>query len=115
MPVMRNKQLTIRLLHRTVRFLFSVLIALLALFVLGNLQNFLDTSQIMILKFLSASSVLLFICAFFTFLCEVYYTVYNRTLFYLRHCVSSIIAAAFGLVTAIAASAVLLLSSGFHQ
>ena len=66
-PTIR-KQVTIRFLHRTVLFLFTVLLALFALFVLGNIQNFLDSSQIIILRFLTASGILLFLFAVFAFL-----------------------------------------------
>lgn len=114
-PPTIRKQVTIRFLHRTVLFLFTVLIALFVLFVLGNIQNFLDSSQIIILQFLLATGVLLFLCAVFAFLFEVNYTIYLRKLYYLGHCIISAIAGIFGLITAIAASVILLLSNGLNQ
>ena len=113
-PTIRN-HVTIRFLHRTVLFLFTVLIALSALFVLGNIQNFLDSSQIIILRFLIAGGVLLFLLAAFALLFEINYTIHLRTLYYLSHCIISAIACIFGLVTAIAASAILLLSIGLKS
>ena len=102
------------LLHRTVLFLFTVLIALFVLFVLGNIQNFLDSSQIIILQFLIAGGILLFLVAVFALLFEINYSIYLRKPYYLGHCIISGIACIFGLVIAIAASAILLLSSGLN-
>ena len=73
-----RKQVTIRFLHRTVLFLFTVLIALVALFVLGNIQNFLDSSQIIILRFLTASGILLSLFAVFAFPFEINYSIRLR-------------------------------------
>ena len=112
-PRIRN-HVTIRFLHRTVLFLFTVLIALSALFVLGNIQNFLDSSQIIILRFLIADGVLLFLFAVFAFLFEFNYTVHLRKPYYIGRGIISVIACIFGLVIAIAASAILLLSTGLN-
>ena len=109
-----RKQVTIRFLHRTVLFLFTVLIALFVLFVLGNIQNFLDSSQIIILQFLIAGGILLFLVAVFALLFEINYSIYLRKTYYLGCCIISGIACIFGLVIAIAASAILLLSSGLN-
>ena len=112
-PTIR-KQITIRFLHRTVLFLFTVLIALFVFFILGNIQNFLDSSQITILRFLIADGILLFLVAVFAFLFEINYSIHLRNLYYLSHCIISGIACIFGLATAIAASAILLLSNGLN-
>ena len=113
-PTMR-KQVTIRFLHRTVLFLFTVLVALCVLFVLGNIQNFLDASQIIILQFLSGTGILLFLCAAFAFLFEINYSIHLRKLYYLGHCIRSGIACIFGLLTAIASSVIISLSNGLNQ
>ena len=113
-PIIR-KQVTIRFLHRTVLFLFTVLIALFVLFVLGNIQNFLDASQIIILQFLSGTGILLFLCAAFAFLFEINYSIHLRKLYYLGHCILSGIACIFGLLTAIASSVIISLSNGLNQ
>ena len=112
-PTIRN-HVTIRFLHRTVLFLFTVLIALSALFVLGNIQNFLDSSQSIILRFLIAGGVLLFLFAVFAFLFEFNYTLHLRKPYYIGRGIISVIACIFGLVIAIAASAILLLSTGLN-
>ena len=112
-PTIR-KQVTIRFLHRTVLFLFTVLIALVALFVLGNIQNFLDSSQIIILRFLTASAILLFLFAVFAFLFEINYSIRLRKPYYLGRCLISVIACIFGLVTAIVTAVILLLSTGLN-
>lgn len=113
-PQTVRKQVTIRFLHRTVLFLFTVLIALFVLFVLGNIQNFLDSSQIIILQFLIGVGVLLFLFAVFAFLFEIRYIIHLRKLYYLGHCIISVIACIFGLATAIAAAVILLLSNGLN-
>ena len=112
-PTIR-KQVTIRFLHRTVLFLFTVLTALFVLFILGNIQNFLDSSQIIILQFLIAGGILLFLVAVFAFLLEINYTIYIRKPYYLGRCIISVIACIFGLVIAIIASVILLLSTGLN-
>ncbi len=112
-PTIR-KQITIRFLHRTVLFLFTVLIALFALFILGNIQNFLDSSQIIILQFLIVDGILLFLIAVFALLFEINYSIYLRKLYYPCRCIISGIACIFGLAIAIAASAILLLSNGLN-
>ena len=113
-PIIR-KHVTIRFLHRTVLFLFTVLIALFVLFILGNVQNFLDSSQIIILRFLIAGGILLFLVAVFAFLFEINYSIYLRKPFYLGRCIISGIACIFGLAIAIVASAILLLSNGINH
>ena len=112
-PTIRN-QVTIRFLHRTVLFLFTVLIAVFGLFVLGNIQNFLDSSQTIILQFLIADGILLFLVAVFALLFEINYSIYLRKPYYLGRCIISGIACIFGLAIAIAASAILLLSNGLN-
>lgn len=109
-----KRQLIIRFLHRTVVFLFTVLIALFVLFVLGNIQSFLDSSQIIILQFLIGTGTLLFLYAAFVFLYEISHTIRLRKLYYLVYCIISAVACIFGLITAIAASAIILLSNGLN-
>lgn len=109
-----RKQVTIRFLHRTVLFLFTVLIALFALFILGNVQNFLDSSQIIILRFLIGSGILLFLCAVFAFLFEIRSIIRSRKFYYLGHCIISVVACIFGLIIAIAAAVIMLLSNGLN-
>lgn len=109
-----RKQITIRFLHRTVLFLFSFVITLCALFVLGNVQNFLDSSQSMILRFLLGAGGLLCIFSIFAFLFELYYIFHQRTVRYLGHCIMSGIACIVGLGTAVLAAVILLLSSGMQ-
>ena len=108
----KRKQVTIRFLHRTVLFLFSFLIALCALFVLGNVQSFLDSSQLIILRFLIGTGSLLFILSLFSLLVELYYIFHLRSARYLGHCVLSGITCVAGLGAAILAATILLLSNG---
>ena len=109
-----QKHFTIRFLRRTMLFLFSFLIALFALFIVGNIQNFLDSSQLIILKCLIAAGVLLFLFAVFTFLFEIYYTLHLRRTYYLIRCIISSVAGIFGLIIAITAAFILLLSTGIN-
>lgn len=112
MRYLTQKQLTIRFLQRTVLFLFSFLIALFSLFILGNIQNFLDSSQLIILRFLIGTGVLLFLFALFAFIFEIYHGIRLRSVYYFIRCVISGIACLFGLSTAIIAAVILLLSIG---
>ena len=107
-----RKQLTIRFLHRTVLFVFSFLLALTVLFILGNIQNFLDSSQLIILKALIVIGVLLFLLAFFSLVIEAYYAIRAQRPYYLIHCIISGIAIIFGLVIAVVSFIILLLSAG---
>ena len=107
-----RKQVTIRFLHRTVLFLFTVLIALFVLFVLGNIQNFLDSSQIIILQLLIVVGILLFLVAAFALLFELNYSIYLRKLHYVGRCIISGIACLLGLIIAILAAIILLLANG---
>lgn len=108
----KRKQITIRFLNRTVLFLFFFVIALFSLFVLGNVQNFLDSSQKVILRSLLGAGGLLFVFSVFSFLFELYYIFHAKSARYLGHCIISAFACAVGLGIAVLAAVILLLSSG---
>lgn len=107
-----KKRLFIRFLQRAVLFLFLFLIALFILFVVGNIQNFLDASQIIILRLQIGVGTLLFLLAGFSILFEIYYGIILRQKrFFIRFIMNSL-AAAFGLIIAIISAIILLLSAG---
>lgn len=54
-----RKQLTIRFLFRTVLFLVSLSTGLALFFFFGNIQNFMDATQALILSILSVSALML--------------------------------------------------------
>ena len=114
MPPTFRKQVTIRFLHRAVLLLFTVLIASFALFILGNIQNFLDSSQILILQVLTGTGILLFLFAVFALIFEIRSTIRLRKSYYLGHCIISTIACIVGLAIAIIAAVILLLSTGLN-
>lgn len=109
-----QQHITIRFLHRTVLFFFSFLIALFSLFILGNIQNFLNTSQLIILRFLIGSGVLLFLFALFALIFECYYMLHVQSTRYLFHCIMSGIACIFGLAIAVVSAVILMLSAGLQ-
>ncbi|MEL3906430.1 MAG: hypothetical protein P1P65_05310 [Treponema sp.] len=110
-----RQQLTIRFLHRTVLFLLSFLAALCAFFILGNIQNFLDSSQVIILKMLIAVGVLLAVLSVFTILFEGLYVLYFRRRRYLGRLLISVIACISGVLIAVISAVILLLSSGLQS
>ena len=81
-------------------------------FVLGNIQNFLDSSQIIILQLLIVVGILLFLVAAFALLFELNYSIYLRKLHYVGSCIISGIACLLGLIIAILAAIILLLANG---
>lgn len=109
-----RQQLTIRFLHRTVLFLLSFLAALCAFFILGNIQNFLDSSQVIILKTVIAVGVLLAVLSAFTVLFEGLYVLYFRRKRYLGRLLISVSAGISGIVIAAVSAVILLLSDGLQ-
>ena len=109
-----QQHVTIKFLHRTVLFFFSFLIALFSLFILGNIQNFLNASQLIILRFLIGTGVLLFLFALFAIVFECYYMIHVQSAQYLFHCIISGVACVFGLAIAVVAAVILLLSAGLQ-
>ena len=107
-----KKHISVRFLQRTVLFLFSFLIALFILFIVGNIQNFLDASQIIILQLQIGVGVLLFLLAGFSILFEIYYGIMLRKKWVLIRFIINGLASAFGLITAIISAVILLLSAG---
>lgn len=109
-----HQHVTIKFLHRTVLFFFSFLLALFSLFILGNIQNFLNTSQLIILRFLIGSGVLLFLFALVALIFECYYMLHVQNTQYLFHCIISGAACIFGLAIAATAAVILMLSAGLQ-
>lgn len=65
---LKEKYLTTASLKKVSSFLFSLLSAFFFLYVFGNMQDFLDESQLIILHILAGISVILFLVSFISFI-----------------------------------------------
>lgn len=107
-----RKQFTIRFLHRTTLFLAFFTLGSLLLFLFGNFQNFLDSSQFIVLKVLAAVSVLSFIVSLVSFTIEVSASIGRRKGIYLTMAAASLFCAVLSLLSAVAARGILLFAAG---
>lgn len=80
---------------------------------MGNVQNFLDSTQIMILKVQMITGSLLFIFAGFAAFFELYYVFSLHKKRYFGYCMISIAACITGLITTVFSTAVVVFSSLF--
>lgn len=107
-----RKQLTIRFLQRTLLFLVSFSTGLFLFFLFGNRQEFLDTTQRMILVVLSSSSAFATLLALFMLILEIVLLAMKRKKFYFGTIAVSLISIVFSSAFAITARAILLVSGG---
>ena len=112
MELPQKTTITLRFLHKTVFFLFSFFIIVFLLFIIGNIQNFLDTTQLFILRIAAGTGGLLFFFAAFAAIFELYYIVQLRRKRYAGYCIINLIACATGLLGSVIATVILILSSG---
>lgn len=105
--VVTEKQKTfvlIRLLQRLNVCLFIYLFVLAFVYILGNMQNFLDSSQVLILQIISFTSILLILLSLCAIVLSVFFAVYQKTSVYfgrfIFNLISCLIAAVFLFVSA---------------
>lgn len=110
-----RKQFTIRFLHRTTLFLVFFTFGSLLLFLVGNFQDFLDSSQFIVLEVLSAVSVLSLVVSIFTFAIELSASIGRRKGIYLSMAAVSFACAAVSLASAIVARGILIFSAGIGR
>lgn len=103
----QKKFLFIRLLQRLNVCLFLYLFVLVFIYVLGNLQNFLDTSLILILRIISFTSILLIMFSVCAIILSVGFAIYQKTSAYLRFLV-------FNLIFCLVAAVFLIVSAGIN-
>lgn len=75
----RRKQLTVRILFRTVLFFTSLTTGLALFFVFGNSQEFMDTTQIIVLSILSGTSLISVLITFTLLLIFIFLLFLNKT------------------------------------
>ncbi len=109
---LKHTPVTIRLLHRTIRFLLSLLAACIILFLVGNWQDFLDESQFVILNVQIFTGSLLFLVAAGAFLFELYQICILGRKKYTVLCSISFFVSLIGLCVLVVSIIILILSSG---
>lgn len=107
-----RKQLTIRFLQRTLLFLVSFSAGLFLFFLFGNWQEFLDTTQRMILGTLSSSATLAAVLALFLLILEITLLALKRKKFFFETIAISIICILASSLFTLVAHTILLLSGG---
>ena len=107
-----QKPLIILLVKRVVLFIAFINILLIFLYAIGTAQVFLDSTQIMLLRWASSMGVLLFIGALYGFILDIYGAIRLRSARFLWGCLAYLSLSVLGAVLATSASAVLVLVSG---
>jgi hypothetical protein len=100
----RRKQQTVRFLHRTLLFLVTFSYAIAIIFIFGNIQDFLDSTQLLILGLLDVSALATALLAIPLIFLELFFFFAKKRALYLS--LAGI--AVFGLLSGI------LLSAGGH-
>jgi len=107
-----TKRFASRFLHGIMHFLFLFLLASCVIFITGNAQNFLDSSQLIILRQQTVAGIALCVIAVSSCAFDLYFLIALREKQYRRACVFSICFFLFGLVVAVLSSSVTVLSAG---
>ncbi len=107
-----RKQLTIRFLHRATLFLTFFSFGLILLFFLGNGQDFLDTSQFIVLTVLSAASMLATLVSATSAVLELSVFIGGKRGPYLGMFTVSVLCLVFSLSAALISRGILLLAAG---
>jgi hypothetical protein len=108
-----RKQLTIRFLHRTVLFLVSFSTGLVLFFIFGNLQEFLDSTQSLILSVLSASTLITLILSLVLIITEIILFFVKKWKLYISMLSVSFFCLIYSSILAILSHTILILSRGF--
>lgn len=108
-----RKQLTIRFLHRTVLFLVSFSTGLVLFFIFGNLQEFLDSTQSLILEVLSVVSLVTLILSIALIVTEIVLFIVKKWKLYLSLISVSFFCLIYSLLLSILSHTIIILSRGF--
>ncbi|NLK46024.1 MAG: hypothetical protein GX297_05150 [Treponema sp.] len=103
----QKKIILIRLLQRLNFCLFLYLFVLAYVYIIGNLQNFLDTSQVLILQIMSFTSILLILLSICAIVLSIVFAVYQKTSVYFGRFI-------FNLISCVIASLFLFVSAGIN-
>lgn len=107
-----NKQLTLRFLHRVILFLFTFLIVLWGLFFVGHIRLYTDATQLVILRTIPVTAIVLFTVGVTAFLFELYFIVVKKQRRYMRLLPAAVVGAVFGLVSSVFAITIIIFSKG---
>jgi len=108
----KKKLLIMLLVKRAVLFLFALNFLSLFLYVVGTAQEFLDSTQLMLLRISSALGLLVAIAALYGFAFNVFFLVRRRKLSFLAGTLSYLLLAIAGAVIASLISFILVALSG---
>ncbi|MBR4825380.1 MAG: hypothetical protein IKZ86_11325 [Spirochaetaceae bacterium] len=108
----QKKFVLVRLLQRLNVCLFLYLFVLAFVYILGNLQNFLDSSQILILQIISFTSILLILLSICAIVLSVGFAVYQKTSIYFGHFIFNLISCLIAAVFLILSASINFLASG---
>ena len=102
----------IRLLQRLNVCLFLYLFVLAFVYILGNMQNFLDSSQVLILQIISFTSILLILLSICAIVLSVFFAVYQKTSVYFGRIVFNLISCLIAVVFLFVSAGINFLASG---
>jgi len=108
-----RKQLTIRFLHRTVLFLVSFSTGLVLFFIFGNIQEFLDSTQSLILAVFSATTLIAFMLSTVLIVIELILLLVKKRKLYISLLSVSFLCLIYSLILTILSHTIIILSHGF--
>ncbi len=112
MDKLSEKSVLYRILYRISIFFFLMLLILLALYTIGNYQSFLDFSQLFILRTMSVFSICLLVLAIMLVFMGIFFSVYQKTVNYIRNILISVFNIIVSLVFLFFSSGIDFLSGG---
>ena len=113
-----NKNLSVSILfkltRRTVLFLFLFTVSLIFLYFIGNFQQFLDSTQIIVIKSMAISASALAVLSAAALIESVIYMLIkkSRWLYYAVHCILLFGAGCFGAFILVASSSLIIIVQG---
>lgn len=111
----QEKPLLVLLLKRASTLLFIWLLALLYLYIIGNMQGFLEKSMVSIMFFMKASAAFLLILAFCGALTDLFLLLYQRKLRWLWGLGTYLLLMTFSLSVSVLSSGIGLLVDGLAR
>ena len=107
---MKKKPLLFRLTKRVTLFLFLLLTAILIVYITGNFQGFLDSTQKIILLYAVLSAIALIFFSIFSILETIIYTIALRRIELIFYLVPFLLCILYAAIAAISASAILFIA-----
>ncbi|MBQ1629497.1 MAG: hypothetical protein II098_10155 [Treponema sp.] len=109
-----SSSILFKLTRRTVLFLFLFTLSLILLYFIGNFQQFLDSTQTILIKTLTISAAALFVLSCAAFIESIVFIIIkkSRRIYYAAHSIMLLSAAVFGVATMITATSLFIISEG---